>query len=161
MRAARAGAHGAARQPKGIRGIADLARADVSYVNRQKGAGTRVLCDYLLGQNGIDAAAVRGYEREELTHTAVAAQVAAGSADCGLGIYSAARMYELDFLPVCEEQYDLLASLDALEEPQVRAFLRVLGSEAFLERLRRLGGYAVEHPGRIRRLWPKKQNGGT
>jgi len=141
--------------PKGIGGFADVARGDVSYVNRQKGAGTRVLCDYLLKQNGISPVGVRGYAREELTHTAVAAQIKAQSADCGLGILAAARIYDLDFIPVCNEQYDLLVSLDAMESPQVRAFLRVLGSEAFLRRLEKLGGYAIGQPGRIRKLWPR------
>jgi putative molybdopterin biosynthesis protein len=142
--------------PKGIKCFADVARGDVSYVNRQKGAGTRVLCDYLMKQSGVSAQDMRGYEREELTHTAVAAQIGAGSADCGLGILAAARIYDLDFIPVCNEQYDLLVSLDALETPQVRAFLRILGSDPFLRRLERLGGYATDHPGRIRKLWPSK-----
>jgi putative molybdopterin biosynthesis protein len=143
--------------PKGIQGIADLARGDVSYVNRQKGAGTRVLLDYLLRQEGVASAQVSGYAREELTHTAVAAQVRSGGADCGLGILSAARIYDLDFIPLCGEQYDLLASLSALESPQVRAFLRVLGSEAFAKRLEKLGGYELDRPGRIRKLWPEKE----
>jgi putative molybdopterin biosynthesis protein len=143
--------------PKGIQGIADLARGDVSYVNRQKGAGTRVLLDYLLRQEGVASAQVSGYAREELTHTAVAAQVRSGGADCGLGILSAARIYDLDFIPLCGEQYDLLASLSALESPQVRAFLRVLGSEPFAKRLERLGGYELDRPGRIRKLWPEKE----
>lgn len=141
--------------PKGIAGVADLARADVCYANRQRGAGTRVLLDYLLRQSGVSPENVRGYEREEPTHTAAAAQVSAGGADCALGILAAARMYELDFLPLWSEQYDLLASLDALENPQVRAFLRVLSSEGFLRRLESLGGYEAENPGRIRKIWPK------
>ena len=141
--------------PKGIQGFAGVSRDGVSYVNRQKGAGTRVLCDYLLKQNNISTNDVHGYTREELTHTAVAAQIKAGSADCGLGILAAARIYDLDFIPVCNEQYDLLVSLDAMENPQVRAFLRVLGSESFLRRLEQLGGYAVEQPGRIRKVWPR------
>ncbi len=141
--------------PKGIQGFAGVSRDGVSYVNRQKGAGTRVLCDYLLKQNNISTDDVHGYTREELTHTAVAAQIKAGSADCGLGILAAARIYDLDFIPVCNEQYDLLVSLDAMENPQVRAFLRVLGSESFLRRLEQLGGYSVEQPGRIRKVWPR------
>ena len=147
----------AAGNPLGIAGVADLAKPGLRYVNRQKGAGTRVLLDYLLKQAGVSPKSITGYEREEPTHTAVAAQIAAGSADCGLGILSAARMYGLGFVPVCEETYDLLVSLRAMETPQVRAFLRVLSSESFLRRLDALGGYAYVKPGRIKKIWPEKQ----
>ena len=143
--------------PCGIRGVAGLQKEGVRYVNRQRGAGTRVLLDYLLRQANLSPQAIEGYDREELTHTAVAAQVASGSADCGLGILSAARMYDLDFIPVCEEMYDLLVSLSAMENLQVRAFLRVLSSEAFLRRLDALGGYRYDKPGRIKKIWPEKQ----
>ena len=145
--------------PLGVRTASDLTQAGLRYVNRQRGAGTRVLLDYLLKQGGIPAGEIGGYAREELTHTAVAAQIAAGSADCGLGILAAAKMYGLDFVPVCEETYDLLVSLTAMENPQVRAFLRVLSSEGFLRRLDALGGYGYDKPGRIKKIWPKKQTG--
>jgi putative molybdopterin biosynthesis protein len=140
--------------PKNIRGFADVSRSGISYVNRQKGAGTRVLCEYLMKQNGVSPGDIHGYRREELTHTAVAAQIKANSADCGLGILAAARIYDLDFIPVCNEQYDLLVSLRAMETPQVRAFLRVLGGDAFRRRLENLGGYTIGQPGRIRKIWP-------
>ncbi len=143
--------------PRHISSVADLAQEGLRYVNRQKGAGTRVLLDYLLNQNDIAPRKIAGYEREELTHTAVAAQIAAGSADCGLGILSAARMYGLGFVPICEETYDLLVSLRAMESPQVRAFLRVLSSEGFLRRLDALGGYTYDQPGRVKKLWPSKE----
>jgi putative molybdopterin biosynthesis protein len=142
--------------PLGICSVADLAKEGIRYINRQKGAGTRVLLDYLLHQASVSPRAIGGYEREELTHTAVAAQIAAGSADCGLGILAAARMYDLDFIPVCEETYDLLVSLAAMESPQVRAFLRVLASDAFLRRLDALGGYSYDQPGRIKKIWPDR-----
>lgn len=138
--------------PKCIKTISDV-EGDVRYVNRQRGAGTRILCDYLLKQAGIPSERVRGYAREELTHTGVAAQIAAGTADCGLGILAAARMYGLDFIPVCNEQYDLLVSLEAMAKPTVRAFLEVLRTDAFRARLERLGGYILDQPGRIRKLW--------
>ena len=142
--------------PLGIQSVSDLIKPSVNYANRQKGAGTRVLLDYLLRQADISPRRIAGYAREEMTHTAVAAQVASGSADCGLGILSAARMYDLDFIPVCEETYDLLVSLCAMQNDQVRAFLRVLGSEGFLKRLDDLGGYRYEQPGRIKKIWPEK-----
>ena len=94
--------------PLGLGGISDLARPGLRYVNRQRGAGTRVLLDYELQRAGIDAAALSGYSREEPTHLAVAAAIAAGRADCGLGVQAAARAFELDFVPVAREPYDLV-----------------------------------------------------
>ncbi len=142
--------------PLHIHSLKDAVNAGARYVNRQRGAGTRVLCDYLLGQAGVSSEQLDGYAREELTHTAVAAQIKAQSADCGLAIYSVARLYDLDFIPVCEEQYDLLVSFDALERPQVRAFLQTLSTPAFSLRLEKLGGYRLDKPGRIRKLWEEK-----
>ena len=92
-----------------------------------------------------------GYDREELTHTSVAAQIASGTADAGMGILSAARLYDLDFLPVCVEQYDLLIPDYAWDTPAVRALLEVLQSPAFKARLEALGGYTLDRPGRVRR----------
>ena len=138
---------------KRIHSFADVENEHFSYVNRQRGSGTRILCDYLLKKYGIMKDQIRGYSREETTHTAVAAQIAGGTADCGLGILSAARLYGLDFLPGCNEQYDLLVSLKALENPDVKAFLQILQSEEFRERLEKLGGYELDQPGRIRKLW--------
>lgn len=136
--------------PMGLRDLDDIIRTGARYVNRQRGAGTRILCDWLLKQAGREPSQVNGYTREELTHTAVAAQIAAGTADAGLGIYSAAKLYGLDFIPVCQEQYDLLVLRSALDAPVVKAFLEVLGSEAFRLRLEALGGYALRRPGQVR-----------
>lgn len=135
--------------PLGIKGFGDI--ANLRYVNRQKGSGTRILADYLCRKEGIDPAAVYGYDREELTHTSVAAQIASGTADAGMGILSAARLYDLDFLPVCVEQYDLLIPDYAWDTPAVRALLEVLQSPAFKARLEALGGYTLDQPGRVRR----------
>ena len=135
--------------PLGIKGFGDI--ANLRYVNRQKGSGTRILADYLCRKEGIDPAAVYGYDREELTHTSVAAQIASGTADAGMGILSAARLYDLDFLPVCVEQYDLLIPDYAWDTPAVRALLEVLQSPAFKARLEALGGYTLDRPGRVRR----------
>lgn len=136
--------------PLDIRGIDDLAQEGMRYVNRQKGSGTRVLCDYLIKQQHIDGRAIYGYNREEFTHTAVAALVASGSADAGMGIYSAAQLYNLDFVPLCLEQYDLLVPDYAWDAPGVRQMIEVLQSEAFRERLEQLGGHQVDHPGTVR-----------
>lgn len=111
------------------------------YVNRQRGAGTRILCDYLLKQNGLTPQEIDGYHNEEFTHTAVAALIAAGNADAGLGIYSAAKMYDLDFIPICNETYEFLIDKNHLENPMVKAFLDVLYSDEFQKRLSEMGGY--------------------
>lgn len=133
--------------PLGITGIEDLTR--VQYVNRQRGAGTRVLLDYMLSRAGIPKEAVRGYDAEAATHMAVAAQVAGGEADCGMGVYSAAHAMGLDFIPVGEEEYDFVMRKDSLEMPEVKCFLKLLGSETFRKKLDELGGYALEDPVRI------------
>jgi putative molybdopterin biosynthesis protein len=139
--------------PLGIASLADLAIEGRRFVNRQKGSGTRILSDYVCKRDGIDANAIYGYDHEEFTHTAVAALVDAGSADAGMGIYSAAKMYGLGFVPVCEEQYDLLIPDYAWDTPMVQALLEVLASEAFRTRMEELGGYRVDQPGRIRRKY--------
>ena len=141
--------------PLNINCVADLAADGLRYVNRQKGSGTRILIDYLCRKDGVDTAKIYGYDREEYTHTSVAALVAAGSADAGLGIYSAAMLYDLDFVPVCEEQYDLLIPDHAWELPMMRKLLDVLGSEDFKRRLGGLGGYVVGNPGAVREEFQK------
>ncbi len=132
--------------PKGnplrIETIEDLRR--VRFVNRQRGAGTRVLLDVLLKRAGVSPAEVDGYRNEKFTHTAVAASVAAGNADVGLGIYSAAKMYGLDFIPLWNEEYDFLVNENCIDTPAVQAFLDVLRSEELKNRLLEMGGYAVE-----------------
>lgn len=135
--------------PLGITSFADIAKEGVRYVNRQKGSGTRVLMDYLCQQNNVDPADIYGYEREELTHTSVAAQIAGGSADAGMGIYSAAQIYGLDFLPICIEEYDLIIPDHAWDLPVVQQLLATLKSDAFKKKMLAMGGYTVDHPGEI------------
>ncbi|MDD3921226.1 MAG: molybdopterin biosynthesis protein, partial [Eubacteriales bacterium] len=136
--------------PLHVTSISDIANGKLRYVNRQKGSGTRVLLDYLLKKNGLRQENIYGYGREEFTHTAVAAQIASGSADVGMGIYSAASMYGLDFLSVCQEQYDLLIPDYAWDTPMVALLLELLKSEQFKNKLLQMGGYGVENPGRVR-----------
>ena len=139
--------------PLGIKGIEDLTR--VSFVNRQRGAGTRVLLDYKLKQAGISPSEVRGYDAEAATHMAVAAQVAGGEADCGMGVYSAAHALGLDFIPVGEEEYDFAMRKKTLELPEMQSFLRLLTGDEFRAELDRLGGYTTEHTGEIRYIDPE------
>ena len=135
--------------PLNIQKFSDIAAKGVRYVNRQKGSGTRILTDYLCKQENLDTAAIYGYDREELTHTSVAAQIVSGSADAGMGIYSAAKLYGLDFIPICIEEYDLIIPDHAWETPMVRQLIATLKSDGFRDKILSLGGYTVENPGEI------------
>ncbi len=135
--------------PQNIQKFSDIAKPGLRYVNRQKGSGTRILMDYLCTREKIDPSAIYGYDREELTHTSVAAQIASGSADAGMGIYSAARLYGLDFIPICIEEYDLLIPETSWNTPMVQQMLATLKSEAFRKKLLAMGGYTAENPGEI------------
>jgi putative molybdopterin biosynthesis protein len=132
--------------PLGISGVDDL--AGVRYVNRQRGAGTRVLLDHLLSQSGNNPDQIDGYHREEHTHLAVAAAVAAGRADCGLGIRAAARAFGLDFVPVAQEPYDLVTTEPVLQTGILEPLVALLADPAFLHQIEELGGYSTAESGR-------------
>jgi putative molybdopterin biosynthesis protein len=127
--------------PKKIAGWADLARPDLSFVNRQKGSGSRVLLDYRLAEAGVAPEQVRGYRREEYTHWAVAMAVQSGLADCGLGIRSAAETMGLDFVPLEEEEFDLLIPEEHAALPGIQVLLATAASEGFRRRVLSLPGY--------------------
>jgi len=133
--------------PKRIAGFADLARDDVMFINRQGGSGTRVLLDYHLRQAGVTPDAIRGYDREEFTHMAVAVAVLGGTADAGLGILAAARALGLDFIPVATESYELVIPDACVDLPQVRLLLDIIASSEFKARVDALGGYHIENTG--------------
>jgi len=135
--------------PKNIAGFGDLAREGVAFVNRQRGAGTRVLLDMELGRLGIDPYAVKGYSHEEYTHMGVAASVANGAADVGLGIRSAAVALGLDFVPVSMEQYDLLTTREFLESEMMNALLAVIRSDEFKRAVLAMGGYDLSDTGKV------------
>lgn len=135
--------------PLNICSFADISRQGVRYVNRQKGSGTRILTDYLCSREKVEPSDVYGYTREELTHTSVAAQIACGSADVGMGIYSAAKLYDLDFIPICIEEYDLIIPDHAWDSPMVQQLLTILRSDAFREKILSMGGYTADHPGQV------------
>ena len=135
--------------PLNICNFADISRQGIRYVNRQKGSGTRILTDYLCSREKVEPSDVYGYTREELTHTSVAAQIACGSADVGMGIYSAAKLYDLDFIPICIEEYDLIIPDHAWDSPMVQQLLIILRSDAFREKILSMGGYTADHPGQV------------
>jgi putative molybdopterin biosynthesis protein len=134
--------------PLAIDAIEDVARSDVRYINRQRGAGTRVLLDHELSRRDITADAVNGYAREEHTHLAIAAAIAAGRADAGLGIMAAARAFGLDFVPVTREPYDLVLTTDTLEDPVTAPLWRLLEDPDFRGAVEALGGYDTAQMGR-------------
>ena len=127
--------------PKAIQSLEDLARPQVSFVNRQRGSGTRILLDYHLQRLGIDSGAIQGYAREEFTHLAVAAAVASGRADCGLGIHAAAAALKLEFIPLFQERYDLVIPRQHLQDPKLKAVLEILEGEAFRQQVAAMAGY--------------------
>jgi putative molybdopterin biosynthesis protein len=134
--------------PLALGGIEDLVRPGLRYVNRQRGAGTRVLLDHELARRGISPEAIVGYEREEHTHLAVAAAVAAGRADAGLGVLAAARAFGLDFVPVAQEPYDLVLLKDSIEDPLLAPLWALLESDDFRRAVTDLGGYDTAEMGR-------------
>lgn len=138
--------------PKGndkhIVSVKDLLKG-YSFANRQNGAGTRLLFDYLLKQEGISFEQIIGYEKEYTTHLAVASVVKAGVVDCGMGVYSAANSMGLDFVPVGEEHYDFLVPVRLLEDERVKRFIEVLKSEEFKKRITAFGGYGVDGIGEV------------
>ncbi len=133
--------------PLGLKDIGDLAGPGVRYVNRQRGAGTRVLLDHELRQRGISSGAIGGYEREEPTHLAVAAAVASGRADAGLGILAAARAFGLGFVPVTREPYDLVVRAEDADSPRLAPLWGLLRSDRFQTAVRDLGGYHTKEMG--------------
>jgi len=135
--------------PKGIRELADLARADVRFVNRQRGAGTRVLLDYNLNRLGIEPDVIQGYRREEYTHLAVAVAVHSGSADCGLGIAAAARALDLEFIPLEKERYDLVIPRVHYESGLLAPLLTMIHGRELRKAVSGLPGYDTSHMGEI------------
>lgn len=136
--------------PKAIKSFADLARSDVTFINRQRGAGTRLLLDKHLKELGIAPSSIKGYEREEYTHMAVASAVLTGLADVGLGVLSAAQALNLDFVPVTSERYDLAIPDEFINTDMIKALLDIVRNDAeFKNAAVEAGGYGVEDMGRV------------
>ncbi len=133
--------------PKEITGIGDLTRDDILFINRQKGAGTRLLLDLKLKELGINHEKVRGYNREEYTHMAIAATVAGGGADVGMGILAAANSLDLDFVPISSERYDLAIPEEYFKLDLVQKLLKVINKPEFQQKVVALGGYDISHTG--------------
>jgi len=135
--------------PRAIKGIEDLGRDDITFINRQAGSGTRILLDFRLKQLGIDPSDVRGYLNEEFTHMSVAVAVLSGAVDVALGIYAAAKALNLDFIPVVTEQYDLIIPEVYFESENIRILLETINSGTFKKRVEALGGYSTKKTGDV------------
>lgn len=135
--------------PKNIKSFEDLLRDDVTFINRQRGAGTRMLLDAALKERNLDASKITGYDREEYTHLAVASAVACGTADTGLGVMAAASSMGLDFVPLARERYDLAIPAEYMEHEGILRLLEVIRSREYKEAVRALGGYHTEKTGEV------------
>ena len=129
--------------PKGIIELQDLTKPQVQFVNRQRGAGTRVLLDYHLKRIAVTPEQIVGYSQEEYTHLGVAAAIASGRADCGLGIAAAAQALDLEFIPLFQERYDLVIPRRFAEDDLLAPLLRLFADERFREAVAKLPGYDV------------------
>ena len=135
--------------PKKISKINDLADSSLVFINRQRGAGTRILFDDHLRQSKISPDQIHGYDQEEFTHMAVAVNVLSGTADCGMGIYAAAKALDLDFVPLARERYDLIIPKAHIQDSKVQTVLNLLNDTDFQRKIEDLGGYETKLTGQI------------
>ncbi len=131
--------------PLNIQSISDI--KGHRFVNRQRGAGTRILFDYMLEKEGIKPEDINGYDRQMTTHMSVCAAIKSDSADVGLGIESAAIIMDLDYIHIADEEYDFAIPKKCIEDENVTAFLKVLKSEEFIQKMDKIGGYSYEKIG--------------
>ncbi|MEN3007580.1 molybdopterin biosynthesis protein [Pseudothermotoga sp.] len=135
--------------PKSIKTLYDLARSDVKFINRQKASGTRILLDYYLEKLGIEPSKINGYENEESTHIGVALKVKKGLADAGLAVAYVAKLMDLDFVPICWEDYDLLILPEFFEDERFKIILDVTTSNEFRNLASAYAGYDISEAGKI------------
>ncbi len=135
--------------PKGVKSLEDLRRPEVQFMNRQRGAGTRVLLDYHLNLMTLLQESIAGYSQEEYTHLGVATAIASGRADCGLGIAAAAQALDLDFIPLFQERYDLVISKQHADDNLLAPLFALLVNSRFREAVSQLKGYDVSVMGTV------------
>ncbi len=136
--------------PEKITGFEDMVKRNLTFINRQGGAGTRLLTDKILNDLKIEPSQLAGYDHEEYTHMSVAAAVASGSVNAGMGIRAAAIALGLDFIPVAEERYDLIVPLKYLDDPKVQKVLNLIRTgDEFHKKILALGGYSLRDAGNV------------
>jgi len=138
--------------PKKIRGIPDLARSDVRFVNRQIGSSTRYLVSLLLERAGVSISQVQGYETNEFTHMAIAAHIASGMADTGVGVETAAWRFGLDFIALVRERYFFAIRKAALDTPAMQDLLAIMRGAEYVGYVGQLVGYDASQTGRLQML---------
>jgi putative molybdopterin biosynthesis protein len=129
--------------PLNIKDVSDIAEKGALFVNRQKGAGTRILFDLLLREHGIEPEQINGYDREMFSHLSVAAEVKGSPKAVGLGIYPAAKAMGLDFIAIADEEYDLLMTKAFFESDRGQQLVGIIQSKEFQARVEAIGGYSV------------------
>ncbi|WP_336367745.1 substrate-binding domain-containing protein [Marinobacter sp. C2H3] len=132
-----------------VESFKDLVDTQARYIGRDRQSGTRLLSNLLLAQAGYSEKSINRMPQQELTHTAVAAFVAAGMADVGFGVEAAARQFNLEFIHMVSEHYLLLCRKDRLQDPNLQHLIRLMRSEPFIERLHQVPGYAPDRPGDV------------
>ncbi|MFC5511694.1 substrate-binding domain-containing protein [Massilia jejuensis] len=135
--------------PLGITGLADLARPEVRFVNRQAGSGTRMLLEMMLAADGPPLESINGYNSAEFTHSAVAAYIASGMADAGIGMCAAAAQFKLDFAPLVREDYYFALRTDAVDEPAMQQLLAIMRDPAYHRLVAALPGYDATGTGEL------------
>ena len=135
--------------PRCIKWFDDLVREDMTFINRQKGSGTRLLLDYHLGKLGLSPDSIDGYDREVYTHLEVAISVLSGEADVGIGTAAISKLLGLDFVPITRESFDMVLDQATFFEKGVQAFMNVLNSREFRKGVERLGNYDFKDSGKI------------
>jgi putative molybdopterin biosynthesis protein len=135
--------------PEKITSFTDIVARNLSFINRQKGAGTRLLTDKIIRDSGLDPDQIPGYDLEEYTHMNVAAAVSSGSVDAGMGIRAAAQALDLDFVPIAEERYDLIIPAEFIDDSRIQAALELMSETSFRQKVSTLGGYNLRDCGVI------------
>ncbi len=135
--------------PHGIRSFDDLPGSALRFANRERGSGTRIIFDLLLARTGHGPASILGVDTVELTHAAVAAYIASGKADAGLGIAASAAQFDLDFLPILTERYGLIFSAEAMGNANIAALLGIMQSAEYQRAVQAIPGYSCNNTGRV------------
>jgi excisionase family DNA binding protein len=138
-----------AKNPLGIHGFEDLARKEVKFINRQKGAGTRVLLDFNLKRLRIPSSQITGYEKEVYTHLEVGISILSKESDVGIATVAVSKFFGLSFIPITTESFDMILDQSTFFEKGVQAFMEVLNSDGFRKRITKLGNYDFKNSGKI------------
>lgn len=135
--------------PHCIKGFDDLANDGLTFINRQKGSGTRVLLDYHLGKLNLSPDHIKGYDREVYTHFEVGLSILSGEADAGIATAAVSKLLGLSFIPITRESFDMVLNQSTFFEKGVQLFMEVINSRDFRKKIEKLGGYDFKDSGKI------------